>query len=511
MLCVCVCFSPFLHLQTTPLGYLQVDISSLQHNAWHSLSLPLTDGEGRVQLEIEFKPFVEAQPQQLVDDTASLSSRRLPRFAFPQSAYGGSWSPACVFLEVVCCKGLPSPDGTWMEVSCEGRSDDSIAVRASIPKGAHAPQHRYNQQFSFPVRHEHSAVLVALHGANKGVLTIPVMNILRLGAQTLSKDFSIPGVPGAVICIKLAGRMVDESRDGRADSPVEDPAPDTPRLHPGQSQQHVDPRVGTDMLHDSPGFAQLAACVQAPTQWHHHGFQAVCLLGMFLVGMLSHASSFVLSIVVLVLSYIFRSDVYTLLSSRQMDEGGRQVVVAAFEERLASAQALLADNQQLAALYDPSVLPPWVRFPDEERAFWVQQTLELIWPTISHGVIEANVKPLLESYLRQYRPAFLSHLDLTVLTCGSISPVVCGIKQYTSQQDNRERLIFDIKLHWAAADAHVQVRVGALGVQLPVVLRDISLSGTLRVALDPLIPIFPCFGALEIAFTSAPQVCGVRV
>ena len=74
-------------------------------------------------------------------------------------------------------------------------------------------------------------------------------------------------------------------------------------------------------------------------------------------------------------------------------------------------------------------LPSWVRFPDTDRAEFLNNILELLWPSVSTAIgplAKASLNPTLE----YYKPGILSKLVLTKFDLGTVAPMIKGIRSY---------------------------------------------------------------------------------
>lgn len=86
-----------------------------------------------------------------------------------------------------------------------------------------------------------------------------------------------------------------------------------------------------------------------------------------------------------------------------------------------------------------------------------------------------------------FPPFFLSHL---------------GVKSFTAAADE---ITIDIEFKFAG-NPQVVLGVAVAGVPIPIEVKHLECYGTIRLQLKPLIPVWPCFGAISIAFTRKPTI-----
>jgi Ca2+-dependent lipid-binding protein len=76
---------------------------------------------------------------------------------------------------------------------------------------------------------------------------------------------------------------------------------------------------------------------------------------------------------------------------------------------------------------------------------WLNDVLNKLWPSISSAT-EAVIMESLQPILKANCPAYLTSLDFSRITLGTIAPVIVGIR-HCPNDDNCLRL--DIELKWA--------------------------------------------------------------
>eukprot|EP00213_Chloropicon_mariensis_P006541 CAMPEP_0197471170 /NCGR_PEP_ID=MMETSP1309-20131121/2062_1 /TAXON_ID=464262 /ORGANISM="Genus nov. species nov., Strain RCC998" /LENGTH=919 /DNA_ID=CAMNT_0043008679 /DNA_START=78 /DNA_END=2837 /DNA_ORIENTATION=+ len=166
------------------------------------------------------------------------------------------------------------------------------------------------------------------------------------------------------------------------------------------------------------------------------------------------------------------------------------------------AQVRELDEATLRALIGE--LPAWVKFPDYDRAMWLNNMTQNWWPCLSTAICR-TVKFRLQSLLQKKKPDLFSSIVLETFSLGSLPPRCSGAKVYNT---NEEEIILDLEMTWAATNADIvlSVRLAQGTVALPVQLSQVLFQGTVRLIFKPLVPQWPCFGAISVAFVGKPQV-----
>ncbi|KAJ6731864.1 EXTENDED SYNAPTOTAGMIN-RELATED [Salix purpurea] len=128
--------------------------------------------------------------------------------------------------------------------------------------------------------------------------------------------------------------------------------------------------------------------------------------------------------------------------------------------------------------------------PAEFYPAWVvNQHLTKLWPYVDAGLIKASVEPVLE----QYRPFILSSLKFSKFTLGTVAPQFTGVSII---EDGGSGITMELEMSW---DGNPSIILGIktrFGVSLPVQVKDIGFTGVFRLIFKPLVPEFPCFGAV---------------
>ncbi|CAM9695456.1 unnamed protein product, partial [Ectocarpus sp. 13 AM-2016] len=162
----------------------------------------------------------------------------------------------------------------------------------------------------------------------------------------------------------------------------------------------------------------------------------------------------------------------------------------------------------LGVVKDPKVLemvtgflPPWYTDSEVERVDWLNKMLDKMWVSASaatQDLFATTIQPILDSY----RPPGISTLGFKKVSLGTIPPKVVGIRALEMKED---KAVIDIDLRWAG-NAEFMLEAGVKPVPLLITLNKICFSGRMRVELAPLVPVFPCFGAVVLTFMEKPFI-----
>eukprot|EP00903_Cladosiphon_okamuranus_P007574 g7348.t1 len=162
----------------------------------------------------------------------------------------------------------------------------------------------------------------------------------------------------------------------------------------------------------------------------------------------------------------------------------------------------------LGVVKDPKILelvtgflPPWYTDSEVERVDWLNKMLDKMWVSASaatEDLFDTTIQPILDSY----RPAGVNALGFKKVSLGTIPPKVVGVRALEMKDD---KAVIDIDLRWAG-NAEFVLEAGVKPVPLLITLNKICFSGRMRVELAPLVPVFPCFGAVVLTFMEKPFI-----
>ncbi|XP_077582272.1 extended synaptotagmin-1 [Stigmatopora nigra] len=144
-------------------------------------------------------------------------------------------------------------------------------------------------------------------------------------------------------------------------------------------------------------------------------------------------------------------------------------------------------------------LPPWVNFPDVEKAEWLNKILQQAWPFIGQFL----EKLLLETIAPAIRASsiHLQTLSFTKVNIGDKALKVVGVKAHT--EHDKRQVMLDLYLSYAG-DVEINVEIKKYFCKAGV--KGIQLNGMLRVILEPLIGDIPLVGAVTMFFIRRPKL-----
>lgn len=167
--------------------------------------------------------------------------------------------------------------------------------------------------------------------------------------------------------------------------------------------------------------------------------------------------------------------------------------------RLSRALAFLEDEEKSVKLsISTAELPPWVHFPDIERAEWLNKTVKHMWPFICK-FIEKLFRETIEPAVRG-ATSHLSTFNFTKIDMGHQPLRINGVKVYTENVDKRQ-IILDLQISFVG-NCEIDLEIKRYFCRAGV--KSIQLHGTMRVILEPLIGDMPLIGSLSLFFLRKP-------
>ncbi|KAL0904774.1 hypothetical protein M5K25_026924 [Dendrobium thyrsiflorum] len=137
--------------------------------------------------------------------------------------------------------------------------------------------------------------------------------------------------------------------------------------------------------------------------------------------------------------------------------------------------------------------PSWVVFSQRQRLNWLNLELTKIWPFVNEAaseLIRNSVEPILE----QYRAGVLASLKLSKLTLGTVAPQFTGVSII---EDDDSGVTMELEMQWNGNPNIVLDIQTALGVSLPIQVKNVAFTGVFRLIFKPLVDVLPCFGAVS--------------
>jgi len=165
------------------------------------------------------------------------------------------------------------------------------------------------------------------------------------------------------------------------------------------------------------------------------------------------------------------------------------------------AQNNLNDPRVLKAIldldYPGAGLPSWVSFGDMEKTVFINSVIEKLWPHIAKvvpGLVTEKVGPILQKSA--------SAIKLETIDIGTLPLVIRGIKSYPT---TRDEIVTDIDIAFIS-NSEFGVALMKDNSPMKVLLKNFSLSGIVRVMLEPLMDVIPCIGSVSISFVEKPRI-----
>ena len=145
-------------------------------------------------------------------------------------------------------------------------------------------------------------------------------------------------------------------------------------------------------------------------------------------------------------------------------------------------------------------LPRWTKEPDVDRASWLNNLLDALWPHVDTSVSQV-IKDSLEPVLRTSVPPLVSWIGFEKVTLGPTPPCVGGVKVMGSSSED-VMLELEVVL---ATGLDIVLTAYVFGVRIPIRVHDLQLRANLRVTFTPLVAKLPCLGGLEVSLMSLPE------
>lgn len=151
-------------------------------------------------------------------------------------------------------------------------------------------------------------------------------------------------------------------------------------------------------------------------------------------------------------------------------------------------------------------LPKWTYWPDYERVRWMNSIMAIMWPHVNKAVCQSvmdSLVPTLQEVADKYW--FLETIAVEKMDLGSHPMSLGGMKAYHSRDDEA---IIECPLMWGSnADIRIAatLRLGPVGIYVPIQVRDIQFMATSRITIRPLVETLPCLGALGVSLLGTPH------
>lgn len=149
-------------------------------------------------------------------------------------------------------------------------------------------------------------------------------------------------------------------------------------------------------------------------------------------------------------------------------------------------------------------LPSWVRYPDTDRAEYINKTIALLWPHVNQAVGTIVMKQV-NATLEKFKPSVLSTFEITKFDLGSCCPIVKGIRAYERTGIGSGAL--DVEIQYVTSTTAAIVLTISRGIiTMTVKVSNIIFSAVSRVEIMSVGGDLPCFDALGISLVRPPKV-----
>ncbi|XP_042884996.1 extended synaptotagmin-2-like isoform X10 [Penaeus japonicus] len=161
----------------------------------------------------------------------------------------------------------------------------------------------------------------------------------------------------------------------------------------------------------------------------------------------------------------------------------------------------LADESTLKNIFAASMheMPAWVTFPDMERVEWLNKIIRQLWPYAGQYVKDLckySIEPSMRTALEEYK---LNGFQFEKIILGDTPPRFSGVKVY--DDTSRHEIIMDMDFAYAG-DCKFEVSVSKFKMGI----KDLQISGRLRIVMKPLVRQIPLVGGLQVFFLNNPDV-----
>ncbi|KAF7088421.1 hypothetical protein CFC21_091529 [Triticum aestivum] len=158
--------------------------------------------------------------------------------------------------------------------------------------------------------------------------------------------------------------------------------------------------------------------------------------------------------------------------------------------------------QDLKTLIPTEAYPSWVSFTQKQKLKWLNQELVKIWPFVNEAASEL-IKSSVEPVFEQYKSFILASIHFSKLTLGTVAPQFTGVQILDSDIAG---ITMELDMQWDGNPNIVLDIQTTLGISLPVQVKNIGFTGTLRLLFKPLVAELPCFGAVCVSLREKSKV-----
>ena len=148
------------------------------------------------------------------------------------------------------------------------------------------------------------------------------------------------------------------------------------------------------------------------------------------------------------------------------------------------------------------LIPPWISFPDIEKADFITTLCTQMWPSIKQAT-EAQLRAQLPPIIDKLKPPFLTSITFNRLDLGNIPPSIPGVR--LQQTDSADELMLDMEVEFSG-NPQIIIEASTGPVSVTVRVEDFFFRGTVRALLKPLIDEIPCFAAISVSLVTRPTI-----
>jgi len=151
------------------------------------------------------------------------------------------------------------------------------------------------------------------------------------------------------------------------------------------------------------------------------------------------------------------------------------------------------------------LVPPWISFPDLEKADFIGTICAQVWPQIKQAT-EAELLKQLPPIIDKLKPPFLTSITFQRLDLGNIPPVIPGVRlQQIGDGETADEVMLDVEVEFSG-NPQIIIEASTGPVSVTVRVEDFFFRGTVRALLKPLIDEIPCFAALSVSLVTRPTI-----
>ncbi|XP_063599113.1 extended synaptotagmin-2-like isoform X2 [Penaeus indicus] len=206
--------------------------------------------------------------------------------------------------------------------------------------------------------------------------------------------------------------------------------------------------------------------------------------------------------VYLFLSYVLKGFLFNILASWSYVGAGLVIFYcvssrgheAQLDKKIALART---DAATFKDLYKEAgiELPPWITFPEEERAEWLSKIINQLWPNVEEYARD-YCKYIMQPYLAS-RLKFIN-FKFSKIHLGDVAPMVTGVKVHNST--SRHRITMDVNIVFTGNNSF---EISAIGFEAGI--KEFKISGQMRIVLSPLENYAPFIRGFQAFFLRKPD------